>query len=577
MNKLFFIIKKNFLILVKSRWWTLIIVLGPLLMIFLTGIAFDNLNEYRINIGVYSQNYTEVTDSFISKLNSNQFRTIKAKSESECIDDAKFGLSHTCVIFPANLYLGAANKNILIYIDYSKLNLAWIIRDRLFSRVTERSTEITRALTENLLSKLLLTRNEIDSDIITAGFVVANEDLIINNTNVTFYLISSINTTVGLSASDIDRLQSKINSIKTAFDTQTLQAEGSADYSEDLINGGPFSEDEKNNLLDDIGTQRERIAEQKVYVYSLFDPKFSSSISNTMLNVRYQVELINLNANSTSFLVMESKQALYNTSQLTASNAKSLKKIESSLSSVQRELRSIDELTAEDIASPVVADIKPLTEYNTYLNYMFPTLMAMSIMLAALLLSAIVVVMELNSPAFFRNFISPTSDFMFFFTSYLTNLSLIGTQTLIMILISIIFFFSQVISNILTTIIVCFVVSTFFILMGMGIGYLFRTEQMSILATTFSASLLLFLSNILMPIENMPEFFMNIVQFNPFIVSVSLLRKSILFRQSLININQELLYLVMFIIGLLIIYSAVYFIRSKEFQNKSVIKQIFKK
>ena len=81
----------------------------------------------------------------------------------------------------------------------------------------------------------------------------------------------------------------------------------------------------------------------------------------------------------------------------------------------------------------------------------------------------------------------------------------------------------------------------------MGIGYLFKTEQIGILASTFSASIFLFLSGILMPIENMPGFLMKIVQFNPFVLSVSLLRKSILFQQSFMALQSEMLYLVLFI------------------------------
>ena len=577
MSKIAFIIKKNFLILVKSKWWALSIVLGPLLIIFLTGVAFDNLNEYRINIGVFSPSYTELTNSFISKLNTGQFRTIKAKTESECIDNAKLGLSHTCVIFPADLELGTANKNILIYIDYSKLNLAWVIRDRLFSRVAERSTEITRNLTENLLSKLLLTRNEVDNDIVTVELVSANENTTINNTILTFYLISNVNTTIDLNALDIDMLKSKVDLIKVAFDAQTKQADDNIKYAIDVVKSGSFSDEEKSAYFADLEQQKLEIADQEQYVLNLYNPLLQNSINSTFHDISYKVNRINTNADLSSINILKSKNVLRNTSQATAANAKSLKKLASSLSSVQKELKGVDQLSAEDISSPVVADIKPLTNYNTYLNYLFPTLMAMSIMLAALLLSAIVVVMELNTPAFFRNFISPTSDFVFFFTSYLTNLSLIGVQILIMLIISMLFFFTQVISNLLTTFIVCFFIATFFILLGMGIGYLFRTEQISILTATFSATLLIFLSNILMPIENMPKFFMNIVQFNPFIISVSLLRKSILFKQSLIGINQELAYILIFTIILIIVYSVVYFTRAKEFQNNPIMKQIFKK
>ena len=576
MNKIAIIIRKNFLILVKSKWWALIFILGPLLIIFLTGIAFDNLNEYRINIGIYSPTYTEMTNSFIAKLNSDQFRTVKTRSAEECIDDTKIGLSHTCVIFPQDLALGSKNKDITIFIDYSKLNLAWIIKDRLFSRVEARSTEITKTLTQNILSNLLLTRNDIKNNLVLLDLVKLNEKDSINNTNQTYYLVLSINTTVGLNVSDIDRLDAKVMSLKVSFESAAADAEKNIKFAENLINLGSFSENDRDSYRNDIYEQKIKLLKQKEYVSSLYSPQFSGSVNNTIDSIRNKVNKINYNANATNSLISRSKDTLYNINQFSLRNVKLENNIDYSMKGMQKNLDSIDQLNAEDIASPVTADIKPLTSYNTYLNYLFPTLMAISIMLAALLLSAIVIVMELNNPAYFRNFISSTSDFVFFFTSYLTNLSLIGVQIFIMLLISMLFFFAQIFSNILTTLAVCFLIATFFILLGMGIGYLFKREQMAILAATFSSSMLLFLSNVLLPIENMPEFFLKIVQFNPFIISVSLLRKTILFNQSILDVNEEIFYLVVSIMIILLVYAIFYFTRSRRFQNKSVLKKIFR-
>lgn len=567
MNKIALIIKKNILILVKSRMWLLVVVIAPLLIIFLTGIAFDNFNQYKINIGIYSGNYTPFTDSFIAKINTDQFRTIKTQSEAECIDDVKMGLSHTCVIFPSNLELGAKNKGISIFIDYSKLNLAWVIRDRLFSSVKEKSTEITRQLTENILSRLITTRDEISSDGVLVGLVKSNEINISNRTYEAFYLITSINTTVGLNSSDIDKLQSKINYVKSEFALAEMQNQIDLDFAQDIAKSGDFDDAARNGYLDEISKKRSRILEQQNYVENLFSPAYSASINNSLDTIRFRVDRLNRNANITDLLILSGKSNLYNVNQLNALNSKLTNRIEYSINGIKDNLNSIDELSAEDISAPVVADIKPLTAYNSYLNYIFPTLMAIAIMLAALLLSSIVIVMELNTPAYFRNFISPTTKAVFFFSFYITNLSLIGFQTLVMLLISVLFFFSQIIGNIFTTLAVCFVVATFFIILGMGIGYLFKTEQMAILAATFTASIFLFLSNILMPIEYMPELFMKVVQFNPFIISVSLLRKSILFQQPLLAINGEILYLVLFTIALLIIYSGVYLLGSRRFKQ----------
>lgn len=551
MNKLISITKKNFLSLIKTRLGILIIILGPLLIIFLAGIAFDNLNEYKINIGIYSPTYTQLTNSFISKLNTDQFRTIKAGSEAECIDDVKIGLSNSCVIFPANFALGAENKVVTIFIDYSKLNLAWIVRDRLFARVQEKSTEISKQLTENILSKLLITKDEISSDINLAILVEDNEKIITNKSSDALHLFA--NNSVGFNLSSIDRLESKTTSVKTASDIAFEEYKKNLILAEDAVKKGDFEDDEKEDYLSNIKKQRSSILEQKRYIEGFYGSKYLGSINRTIEDIRS-------NANVTNTFISNSKNELFDINELAASNSKLLKKMIFSMDAVNKDLENIDVLSAEEITAPIVADIKPLTAYSTYLNFIFPTLMSAAIMLAALLLSTIIVVMELNSQAFFRNTISPTSNVLFFFSSYLTNLSIIGVQIFVMLIISMLFFFSQVTSNILTTLFVSFLIATFFIVLGMGIGFLFKTEQMSILAATFSASIFLFLSNILVPIENMSQLFTKIAQFNPFIISVSLLRKSILFQQSIIDLNQEIFYLVIFTIALLSLYAVNHYI-----------------
>ena len=71
MNKLFTLIKKNFKLLIRSKSSALVILVGPLLIMMLTGLAFNNTNIYNINIGIFSEGYTNLTDSFIEKLQSN--------------------------------------------------------------------------------------------------------------------------------------------------------------------------------------------------------------------------------------------------------------------------------------------------------------------------------------------------------------------------------------------------------------------------------------------------------------------------------------------------------------------------
>ena len=103
MKVLFTLIKKNFKLLIRSKFSALIILVGPLLIMLLTGLAFNNTNIYNINIGVFSEEYTEITDSFIEKLRIDQFIVLKTISESACINKIKEGEVHICVIFQFKL------------------------------------------------------------------------------------------------------------------------------------------------------------------------------------------------------------------------------------------------------------------------------------------------------------------------------------------------------------------------------------------------------------------------------------------------------------------------------------------
>ena len=553
MNKIHSILKKNILVLIKSKWWVLVIIIGPLLLMFLSGVVFDNLNEYKLNIGVYAPIYDETTNSFISKINTDEFRTLKANSEIECIDFIKLGIANACVVFPSG------TKELIIYIDYSKLNLAWVVRDKLFSRVEERSTEITRELTDNVLSKLIIIEGEASNALSIAPLISENELRIAQLTADTVVVLQ--NNSNKLNISNIDKLLGMINSVKVANDEIVLMSKSNLNYTNSIVGRGDFDQEIESGYIEGINKRRADILLLQNYILSLYSAENPNSFNNSI----YNIGLWAIQSNSA---ILKGEEGLRNIASLSETNNKMLRRLNFSMENLKKEIYNTDNFSAEDIASPVTATIQSINSYNTNLNYVFPTLMVLAIMLASLLLSSIVVVMELNSAAFFRNVISPVRESFFFFTQYLTNLTIIGIQIFLMILVSMFFFLSQIAGNIINTSIVCFVIATFFIILGLTLGYLFRTEQMSVLAATFTASIFMFFSNLLVPIENMPLFFTNILQYNPFIVSVSLIRKVILFNQTSLSMLPEISYLI-FLTVLLIIF---HFLMNYIFGRKQQIK-----
>ena len=106
------------------------------------------------------------------------------------------------------------------------------------------------------------------------------------------------------------------------------------------------------------------------------------------------------------------------------------------------------------------------------------------------------------------------------------------------------FFKSLVLTQLGPIALILLISTSLFVLIGMLIAYLFRAEQTITLVTISFGSLLLFLSDIILPIESMPMFIQNIVRYNPFLVSEQLIKRIILFGAEFSSLIPDILYLV---------------------------------
>ena len=126
-------------------------------------------------------------------------------------------------------------------------------------------------------------------------------------------------------------------------------------------------------------------------------------------------------------------------------------------------------------------------------------------------------------------------------------------QLIIILGISASLFKAQVLTSLPLTALILLLVITFFTFVGMIIGYIFTSEETSTLAAISIGSIFLFLSNVIMPLETMPETIRKIAAFNPFVIGESLLRKSIIFQSNISSLANELLILLGYSIILFLI------------------------
>jgi ABC-type multidrug transport system permease subunit len=227
---------------------------------------------------------------------------------------------------------------------------------------------------------------------------------------------------------------------------------------------------------------------------------------------------------------------------------KNLLDVQRALNNIDNIIRSIEVKDPEAVVQPIVTHIKPVISEQSYLNYIFPILIVLIIMFTSLLLAPTLILLEKKSRANFRNFMAPVNGFTYVFATFITCFLLLILQLVIILAIASIFFSSQLLIGIHHTLFILFFVIALFSLIGMMVGYLFNSEETATLGAISLGSIFLFLSDVIIPIESMPGWFMAIAEYNPFVISGDLLRGTILYDLAVFVLWKKLLVLVIFVV-----------------------------
>jgi hypothetical protein len=169
--------------------------------------------------------------------------------------------------------------------------------------------------------------------------------------------------------------------------------------------------------------------------------------------------------------------------------------------------------------------------------------------------------MEKNSRAFFRVFTTPTKNITFVAATFLTSMILIFFQIIIILGVSQFYFKINFLQSFWVLFISLAFIMTFFIVLGMLIGYIFNTEEMAMLAAVSLGTLFLLTSGIIFPLESMPPYLIEKAKFNPMVMSSELFKKALLFNADFASARQPLGYL---LLGSMIVLAVILLIRKAE-------------
>lgn len=559
--KLFSVIQKNFKIFIRSKVSALIIFLGPLLLVSLIGMSFSNSQLPGLTVGTYSSSYNDFTNSIIKKIEDNKFTIHKYDNTDACSNAVKKGDTGICLLFPANM--DTTNNEVTFVVDYSKINLVFIVLDVINNRVSERATELRQNYATELLTKVVQTRTDLQTQKTNAETLSSKQTEAQDTAKRAASNVNEINPNTDFGSKfSISDAQSSISSITGRID----DAKSTIKDTKTKVSGSSLSDTEKGVINDDLDTANGKLSGALLYLQG--NESISSlegmlvDLGNSLENAKLQLESIKKKRDAVKGDI----------TTLQGSITESINKVSdlsSSITTMISRIENVQESDSAQLVSPIRTKIEPVTTPETHFNYLFPTLIVLIVMITAILLSSTLVMNEKKSRSFFRNFITPTSDIVFDAGTFLTAFLVILIQLVIFLVISSFFFETKVAASLGSASLLLVLISSAFILLGMIIGYVFKSEETYVLASITVSALLLFLSSTVMPIESISNSIRQFASFTPFVVSEHALRQVMFFNFSLSSMTQEFAIL----LGYIVVFAGIIFAVEKLLRHKISFKR----
>ncbi len=563
MRKITSIIWKNLLLIFRSRTSALIIIFGPLLIMLIVGLALNNSGTVRINVGYYSPEYNNLTDSFISVLKASNYTLTKYDTEEGCRQDIMSGTEHICVIFPKNLMISNTNvSEIAFLVDNSKINFYQTVIDSIERDFNKRALQLTQGMTAELLEKLNQTQGSITNQSNTITSLVGGNTELKKEVSKISGEVKGLDLNFDYGSLGVDKLDRSVSDLSSSMDDLRSIADDAITQSKDLISGLEedikdmnMSSSDESDLLDKLNETGDKLNDLRDQLNESNDintSEIESSISNLKKTLREFDTRFSEASKQRDAAVNEMKTL--NTG-LDQSMAK-ISAIEDTFNSIYANIASTQITSLQSITNPIQKEVMPVVidQSDSQLNFYFPYLIVLLIMFIGLMLSSTLVIMEKTSRAHFRNFVTPTSDMTFVFGTYLTTMIILVVQLIIVLSLFALYFQKDIVTNMKSTLFILFLLTSLFALIGMAVGNLFNTEETGTLASISLGSVLLFVSDLVFPIEKMPPYVANIARtYNPFVVGTEILRKAIVHRIPVGSMGNDLYLILLYIISIFLL------------------------
>ena len=561
--KFFKTVVKNFKVLFRARTSLLAVLLGPLLVIGLIGFAFNSSGNIQLSVGYNAPDESNLTMEIVSELE----RTTNLQSfdtQDTCKKQLELGLLHACVFFPADFIISNDQTNNITYIvDKSRVNLVYTVIEVVSEKIGIKADEVSKSLTETLLSTLTSTTSTIDNNLVSLIKLKRSIESASTDANTISDDLGNIDLDYGTitipAGSDINTLSGYTTSIKNkameAYDEgYALTAEVRSTYGSNSSVESDLAALEA--VLDELNKTATNRHNDSITLRDTLETQLDDA-NDKLSDLEDKLEKAQtLTDNSrTKIATLRESLATINTE---------VDAIKSSLELSAQDINNIEVTSSDKIINPINTNIETISSNSNQLLILFPFVLVLVIMFVGLMLSSTLVVVEKKSKASFRIFTTPTRDEFFIFTTFVTSFIIVAVQVALILVATNYFLVDIVSANILMNIVLLILASSIFIMMGMAVGYLLSSQQGANMLSISLGAIFLFFSNIMLPLETLPIALQKVAYYNPFVLASESLRKSILFNVTFNDLIIEL--------GVLLGYTVVIFLIIILFQRVAKVK-----
>jgi hypothetical protein len=561
--KILTIFQKNLKTISRNWNYFLVLFICPIILILVTGAMLNSSNFDNVKIGL-------VDNDPGFTVNLGGFKNIQKYSN---IGDCLYFIEDKKVSLCLHLREDSKGHQVDVYVDNTRKAMASFIKQFVLQKILDEQTYALEETAETLNYKLSLFSTSLDS---------AKEELEFTQSE----LDESERMLMDYRTKLLD-VKSKFNIVYYRlkyYENDVREIQGNANSGlNDFESNIELIREYNNDVLTQVYSLRNHLNGVLTYSeYSYVNPQINevvysleevNQILNTLqYNSDYRKATDLIKSLATVYDHLEEIKLTLDTLENDLDNAiirvrETRNRLDNFIFTLENSQNELDEFSEQVDANKVGVNFKDVfTISDNPVFLAFPLLMSIILAFTAVILSNMFVLKQVNEPSYFRDIMTPTRDTSFLIADYLVNLFFVAIEMIVLFFIGI-FWVGIPAASFYSMIIPMFLAASIFIFVGMGLGYFFKSQNLSMLISIFLVMLFFLFSDILSSSQLVSPVVRFFMYFNPFFVLNSVLFDSFLLNKPLTDIMFDLNVLIVMLIG-----AAIFVYIAKKISKKHVME-----